>query len=180
MSDKIDEKKANFALEVWKKTIDVQQHFNTIEMQIRNFAITVLTASIGAAGIIYNQLQVSIREAVKAGLAPPPANTIFMFGVGFSASDVIIFAGAISWFSFYLMDLWWYHRLLQGAVTHAQNIENEIKGTQYGDLMILSNTIREASHFKLFGVINMGSNRRIKFFYGVGFLFQLLLIIFAF
>ncbi len=26
------------ALEVWKKTIDVQQHFNDIQMKIRNFA----------------------------------------------------------------------------------------------------------------------------------------------
>jgi hypothetical protein len=63
MSNEIDEKKATFALEVWKKTIDVQQHFNTIEMQIRNFAITVLTATIGAAGVVFNQLQQSIRES---------------------------------------------------------------------------------------------------------------------
>jgi hypothetical protein len=92
---------------------------------------------------------------------------------------MIIFAGMLAWVSFYFMDLWWYHRLLQGAVTHAQHIENEIKNTQHGDIMMLSNAIRDASHFKLFG-INMSSNRRINIFYGVGLLFQLLLIFFVF
>jgi hypothetical protein len=179
MPTDIEDKKATFALEVWKKTIDVQQHFNTIEMQIRNFAITVLTATIGAAGVVFNQLQQSIREAVKAGEQAPAVNTIFLFGAGFSASDMIIFAGMLAWVSFYFMDLWWYHRLLQGAVTHAQHIENDMKNTQHGDIMMLSNAIREASHFKLFG-IDMKSNRRINIFYGIGVLFQLLLIIFAF
>jgi hypothetical protein len=179
MPTEIDKEKAAFALEVWKKTIDVQQHFNTIEMQIRNFAITVLTATIGAAGVVFNQLQQSIREAATGGQPLPSTDTILLFGAGFSASDMIIFAGALAWVSFYFMDLWWYHRLLQGAVTHAQHIENEIKVTQYGDIMTLSNAIRNASHFKVLG-INMGSNRRINIFYGVGLLFQLLLIIFAF
>ena len=179
MTEIIDEKKANFALEVWKKTIDVQEHFNTIEMQIRNFAITVLTTTIGASGIVYNQLQTSIREATKAGQIPPPVNTITISGVGFSASDMIILAGTLAWISFYFMDLWWYHRLLQGAVSHAQAIEEEIKKTQYAGLMNLSNAIRESSHFKFLG-IKMGSDRRINIFYGIGLLFQLILISFVF
>ncbi|MCG8350429.1 MAG: hypothetical protein MI924_21905 [Chloroflexales bacterium] len=41
-SEKPDEKEVAYALDIWKKTIDVQQHFNTIEMQIRNFAVQAL------------------------------------------------------------------------------------------------------------------------------------------
>src|SRR5262245_57143748 len=44
------------ALEVdaWKKAIDVQQHFNGLELQIRNFAVTVLVGSLAAAGFAMN------------------------------------------------------------------------------------------------------------------------------
>jgi hypothetical protein len=28
------------AVEAWKKTVDVQQHFNDLELRVRNFAIT--------------------------------------------------------------------------------------------------------------------------------------------
>ena len=37
-------------VEIWKKTIDVHQHFNNIEMRIRNIAITVLAALLGVVG----------------------------------------------------------------------------------------------------------------------------------
>lgn len=49
MSTETEPVKMDFVIEAWKKTIDVQQHFNTIEMQIRNIAVTVLTATIGAS-----------------------------------------------------------------------------------------------------------------------------------
>ena len=35
-------------VEAWKTTVQVQEHFNEIEMKIRALAITVLTAGIGA------------------------------------------------------------------------------------------------------------------------------------
>jgi hypothetical protein len=31
-------------VEIWKKTVDVQQHFNDLELRIRNFALAVLGA----------------------------------------------------------------------------------------------------------------------------------------
>ena len=37
-----NDESTQFALETWKKTVDVQQHFNDLEMRIRNFAITVV------------------------------------------------------------------------------------------------------------------------------------------
>ena len=32
-------------VEAWKKTVDVQQQFNDIELRIRNYAITLLVAA---------------------------------------------------------------------------------------------------------------------------------------
>ena len=45
-------------LEVWKQCVDVQMHFNDMEMKIRSLAVTVITAISGAipikASIIIN------------------------------------------------------------------------------------------------------------------------------
>jgi hypothetical protein len=38
-------------IDIWKKVVDVQQHFNDLEMRIRNFAITILGALFGAASL---------------------------------------------------------------------------------------------------------------------------------
>ena len=37
-------------IEIWKKIIDVQQHFNDIEMRIRNYALTIMGAFVAAIG----------------------------------------------------------------------------------------------------------------------------------
>jgi FMN phosphatase YigB (HAD superfamily) len=36
-------------LDLWKKTVDVQQHFNDLELRIRNYAVTLLVAVLGAS-----------------------------------------------------------------------------------------------------------------------------------
>ena len=87
-------------VEAWKKTVEVQQHFNEIEMKIRNYAITVLVAVLGA-----------VAFAVKEGL-PALAGVFLCFG-------------AVGVLLFFFMDLAWYHRLLMGAVRHGVKIEQD-------------------------------------------------------
>jgi hypothetical protein len=31
-------------IEIWKTIVDTQQHFNTLQVQLRNFSLTLLTA----------------------------------------------------------------------------------------------------------------------------------------
>jgi len=54
---KIDNQKDEVknGIDIWKKTVDVQQHFNDLEMRIRNFAITIVGALIAAMGFTYQQ-----------------------------------------------------------------------------------------------------------------------------
>ena len=42
-------------LKIWEKTLDVQMHFNDIEMKIRNLFITVLLALVGAVGWVLDK-----------------------------------------------------------------------------------------------------------------------------
>ena len=144
----LTEKDIERAIDIWKKTIDVQQHFNSIEMQIRNFAVTVLAGIIAAAGL---------------ALRDPKDVTVFGFTI--SSASSILGAAVIIWLAFYFMDRWWCHRLLQGAVSHAQEIENYIK--QSVPTISLSNAIRKTSPFYFFGIkrFRVGSNQKIDLFY---------------
>jgi hypothetical protein len=124
-------------LEAWKKTIEVQQHFNDLELRIRNIAVTVLAGVFGAVAL-----------ALQDGR--------------FLIVAFLLFAGLIAWLSFYFMDRFWYHQLLKGAVVHAQNIENRLQQKIPG--IGLSLAISEASQVRLFGVV-VRSNRRLDSFY---------------
>ncbi|MGL5823807.1 MAG: hypothetical protein ACRCYU_03050 [Nocardioides sp.] len=93
-------------IEMWKKTVDVQQHFNDIEWRIRGLALTVATFALGAAGV-----------AAKDGTAFGPI----------SLGTVVLVIGLILWYAFYFVDRVWYHPLLKAAVKQGTLIEDEIR-----------------------------------------------------
>ncbi len=150
-SKKDDEKEINNCIEIWKKTVDVQQHFNDLEMRIRNFAITIIGVLIAAVGFTYQQgLETSV------------------FGYRFAAGLGLIVAAAVVWLGFFLMDRYWYHILLKGSVKHAGKIEDYLEEKVPG--IALGKTISEVSgSVKIMGV-TMNSDRRLTNFYILGFL----------
>ena len=81
-------------IEIWKKTVEVQQHFNEIEMKIRNLAMTFIVALVGAVGF-------SIKEKLAIGAGDD----------SISLAVVLLFAGAVIWMFFWFMDRHWYQRL---------------------------------------------------------------------
>jgi hypothetical protein len=94
---------------------------------------------------------------------------------------MIVMGGLIAWLAFYLMDRWWYHRLLQGAVRHAQYIEAEMKNDErVGSLLSLSNEIRMASPFFLPGKVRVRSDTKVDLFYGAVLIVLILIMVFAF
>lgn len=126
-------------MDAWKKAIDVQQHFNNIEMKIRNYMIMLVVAVLGAASI-----------AVKEGL-PSLAGWLSIFGV----VGVALFG---------IMDGFWYHRLLIGAVRHAIGIERRYvkRLPEIG----LSGAIGRASPIKI-GKFTIHSTTKLLGFYGI-------------
>jgi hypothetical protein len=146
-------------VEVWKKTVDVQQHFNDIELRIRNFAVTLLAAVIGVASLgIKEKLHVSVL-----GFNMPLATVIFIMAI-------------FPWLSFYFMDRCWYHRLLLGAVAQGSLIEK--RWSRELPELSLTDSIGNHSPFKLFGTITLfgltlegrpvRSSERIDLFYLAG------------
>lgn len=135
-----------FLVDVWKKVVDVQQHFNDIEMKIRNVAISVLGAFIGLAGYTYKE-----------------PNLVGLLSWKLPLSTFILWVAILPWAAFYLMDRWWYHRLLHGAVKCGEKLEDRIKIDD--SCLDLTKMIGKASPINIFG-INVHSKGKMDIFYG--------------
>lgn len=100
------ESQVGYYVDMWKKSVDVQQHFNDIEWRIRGLALTVATFALGAAGV-------SAKEGTKVG--------------PLSLGSAVMLTGLMLWYAFYFVDRFWYHPLLMASVKHGTVIEDEIK-----------------------------------------------------
>ena len=147
------------AVDIWKKCVEVQQHFNDLAMKTRNIAMTVVGALIAAISFTYQQeLTTNIL-----GLEVPA-------GLGLAVAAIFAWAG------FFLMDRYWYHVLLQGAVAHASKIEKTY--TDSLPSLSLGATISDKSkNVKILG-IKTDSSRRLNIFYWLGFIILSLLFLF--
>jgi hypothetical protein len=134
-------------VEVWKKIVDVQQHFNDLELRIRNFALLVTGAFIGLGGY-----------AIKDG------GTATVFCLHVSVAGLVVFCSLLPLAAFYLMDRLWYHRLLEGAVAAATPVEGRLR--EMGLVIELGTKISEASPITLFSK-KVRSKHKMDGFYGL-------------
>jgi hypothetical protein len=113
--------RAALTLGAWKRTVDVQQHFNDIELRIRNLVLTLLGAAVAAMGV--------------AGTAP--------YRIPILLATLVLAA------AFWIMDRHWYHRLLTGAVQEGARLEGLLQkqGVQVG----LGGAISAASAIAVLG-----------------------------
>lgn len=81
-------------IEAWKQSIATKTHFDEITMKIRALFLTLFAAMLGTADVLKEQTS----SAIYVGIV-------------------------LIWVAFYLMDRWWYHFLLLGAVLHASSLE---------------------------------------------------------
>jgi len=140
-----DDKLTGHMLEAWKKTVDVQQHFNQIEMDIRKTAVTVIVAVIGAAGF-----------ASDRGMQ------MVLLGFTINIAFLIIVAGMVALGAFFWMDFFQYHKLLRGAVDHGMSLEKALSAR--GIPVSLTDTIGKFSPVMIRGR-KFRSDDKIKLFY---------------
>jgi len=144
-------------IEIWKKIVDVQQHFNDLELRIRNFALVVTGAFLGLGGY-----------AIKDG------GVVSLFGHEVSIAGLVVFSAILPLLAFYLMDRFWYHRLLDGSVKAGVDAENALKTLGYK--VDLGSQISTASPFVLWPTKwSVHSKTKMDIFYGM-LLFALLLV----
>jgi phosphoglycolate phosphatase-like HAD superfamily hydrolase len=131
-SEDKEKERADRSLEAWKTTVTVQQHFNDIEMSVRNFALTLLVAIIAASAL-------AIREK----------SLVSIFGFETSLAVWLLVGGIIAWLAFYFVDQIWYHRLLVGAVTQGRKLEELLERDVPG--IGLTTAIGDASPYEFLG-----------------------------
>lgn len=106
-----------YIIEAWKKSVDVQQHFNEICMKIRNFYISLVSALIALIGVVLSRVTEPYFQIWH-----------YQVNVGIPVLLAIVFSTVL----FYFIDRHWYHRLLVGAVKNAIVIENALEGHVLG------------------------------------------------
>ncbi len=157
MPEQKESEDLQIALEAWKKTIDVQQHFNELEFRIRNFAVTVFVAILGLAGIaVQNHVFVTV------------------FNLRASLASWLLLVGLIGWIAFYFMDRFWYHRLLIGAVKHGGSIEEKLMNDHPS--IALTKAISDASPIPISRRWKIHSTQKIDLFYALVFVLLLIAI----
>lgn len=159
--------KVDHQLDAWKTTVEVQMHFNDIEMKVRGLGITLVTAILGAAAL-------AIREATE----------VRIFGCDIQLGSVVLGAGLVVWGAIWFVDQVWYHRLLLGAVAHGEHLEGLLEESVPG--IGLAKSIRAHSAYPVPFLHDddgksrtLRSNQKMNLFYGIVAGILLLLAVFA-
>jgi FMN phosphatase YigB (HAD superfamily) len=142
-----DEGRKKDIIEIWKKTVEVQEHFNELELKLRNYALTMLVAVLAAAGFL---LKENMRIQALGGSIPLAA--------------LLLLVGLLAWIAFYFMDRWGYHRLLYGAVEHGLFVEARARSIL--PELALTAAIGRASPLRV-SRWTLRSPRKIDLFYGL-------------
>lgn len=156
---KKNEEVSELDVKAWEKTVEVQMHFNELQMKIRNFSILLVSALVGAGGI-------ALKEHIAVD------HYVFGVHVNVSLSAILFLVAALSWLAFFFMDHFWYYPLLVGSIKHGQKIEKILadKMPSIG----LTTTIGAASPQMLFGR-TLHSKHKSVIFYTLVFVLLLLL-----
>jgi hypothetical protein len=131
---RLRDERAKQVIDVWKTIVGVQMHFNEIGMRVRGLFVTILVALFASIGFLLDK-QLSLQ--------------IWRINIQF-ATIVPIF-GMFGTMLFYLIDRYWFHRLLKGSVNHAIAIEKKYRD-QLPELA-LSDEIGKESFFTPKGIL---------------------------
>jgi hypothetical protein len=132
-------------LTVWEKTVDLQMHFNDLCMGVRKTAI-------GALGVLLGAGALSFRFG----------GNVNIYGRDTSVAFIFIAVALLVWTSFWLMDRFWYHKLLRSSVAYAETLEAASPTALLGFNLDLSRKIREYNR----GRLSLSGAFKINFFYG--------------
>ncbi|GAK85889.1 hypothetical protein JCM19238_3479 [Vibrio ponticus] len=145
-NDNVDLERLKLNVDVWKKIVDVQQHFNDLEMKVRNFGLLIISAFISAIGV-------SLKSQYEAAI----------LGYEVPVAAFLALGALVVWMLVFLVDVYWYHPLLKGAVLKGIEIEEQLK--QDLPNIDLTQKIGSESAVSILGFKNVRSTTKAKIFY---------------
>ena len=127
-----DMQEMQLLLEEWKVVMQTQMHFNDMIIKMRTAGLSVLIAVFGGAAIAIGQY---------------PDRFIEVAHRDFHVAAPIILFGLLLWLAIFLIDYFYYHKCLLGAVQRGYQIdeaykERQIDGTRmYGMTTLIRDAI---------------------------------------
>lgn len=100
---------AKLVVEIWKKIVQTQEHFNEMCMRVRTMFATVMAAILSLYGLILKNGETTIRA----------------YGMEVNVFILLCFSISVTTYLFYFVDRHWYHRLLVGSVNQGSQIERD-------------------------------------------------------
>jgi hypothetical protein len=101
------------AVQRWRTVIDTQMHFNDMLMRTRTAGVSIVITVFGAAAV---------------GLAQYPSRLISMPGATIHIAAIVIIFGLMLLASLFVMDYFYFYRMLLAVVRHGEEIEAESRG----------------------------------------------------
>lgn len=128
-----DEQKMNVILEEWKHVTNVQMHFNDMIIRMRTLALSVVITVFGAGGF---------------AIAAHRDQFVTLYGRELHVSAFVVTFGLILWLTIFIIDYWYYYKLLIGSVRRGNEIdsafwESEVLGSLrlFGSAILISAAI---------------------------------------
>lgn len=113
------------AIEIWKRVVETQMHFNEMSTKSRQLGLTFVVAALGLAVVLLGQ-------GKDVAFRIPICSSEWVVHV----SVLIVLVSAAALYAVKALDLGVYHRMLIGAVTFGEEFEQKnlvtLMGTQMG------------------------------------------------
>ena len=151
-------------LEEWKVVMETQMHFNDMIIRMRTTGLSVLIAVFGGAAIAIGQY---------------PDRFVGIAGRDFHVAAPIILFGLLLWLAIFIIDYFYYHKCLLGAVKRGYQIDDAFKDcklagtTMYGMTTLIRDAIGKPgasrryiwTFYALVGLVGMAYLLLVSFWY---------------
>lgn len=128
---------------VWSKAVDTQMHFNEMSVRSRQFGLAFVAAALGLAIVLVSQGKDFAFHVPCFG------------GFEVHATVLIILASMLAMWGVRILDLTVYHRMLRGAVSFGEDLEEQWLKTAIG---LNAGMTQSISHFSRFEDASIFSN----------------------
>jgi hypothetical protein len=104
------EPKAVALVQRWRAALDTQMHFNDMLIRTRAAGMSIVVAVFGGAALAVEKF---------------PQHVALFFGIDVHLAAVVMFFGLLLLFSLFVLDYFYYYRMLLAAVERTEDLEAE-------------------------------------------------------
>ncbi|WP_372571441.1 hypothetical protein [Ruegeria jejuensis] len=139
-------------LSIWEKAVDTQMHFNEMSVKSRQLGLTFVAGALGVAVVLLSQGQAFSLEV-----------NLWLFSLQLHVAVLLVLGAYLALRAVKLLDLNVYHKMLRGAVSFGEDLEeNYLKG----ELFHLEKGMTQAiSHFSRYpdAKVDRGEDGRYQY-----------------